>query len=484
MSEKIMFARVLNLDYLNNMDQNQLDLSDNDMTKNINNLQVSMKDNKVNLTWTDCVDNHWKQSYIVRGENTIPTSVYNGNIVTSYNEKNKYSKSPFIDENIEDNMLYCYRVFSEMDNEAEFYSGFKNIFYVYVSSVESNGNGNGQYVPATKVIQDPLHKFVTENQITSWNNKSDFSGNYDDLTGKPTLFSGSYTDLKDKPVLFSGSYNDLTDVPEGNNFSGKYEDLIGKPVLSPVATSGSYFDLKDKPDTNFATVARTGKYSDLSGVPVLSAVALSGSYNDLTDKPTGGSDFSGSYNDLTDKPELSTVATSGSYTDLTNKPTLFSGSYNDLTEKPDIYTKTEIDNKFDNFNPGEGPGSASPTKRYKADSNGDCYVVATGSGVTFTKEGINATITVPQGVELLSAQVRFSSAEIATNGKCKITYGSSYNYTDNLCIPAYSVMNDVDKSRAYNIAPVTAANLNSDDGNSIEFTGLKANIGIVVKLTF
>ena len=40
-----------------------------------------------------------------------------------------------------------------------------------------------------------------------------FSGNYNDLTNKPTLFSGSYNDLNDKPTLFSGSYSDLTNKP-------------------------------------------------------------------------------------------------------------------------------------------------------------------------------------------------------------------------------------------------------------------------------
>lgn len=39
------------------------------------------------------------------------------------------------------------------------------------------------------------------------------TGDYNDLSNKPTLFSGSYTDLSDKPTLFSGSYNDLTNKP-------------------------------------------------------------------------------------------------------------------------------------------------------------------------------------------------------------------------------------------------------------------------------
>ena len=54
---------------------------------------------------------------------------------------------------------------------------------------------------------------VTTGEKYTWNHKSDFSGNYVDLTNKPELFSGSYNDLTDKPTLFSGSYNDLTNKP-------------------------------------------------------------------------------------------------------------------------------------------------------------------------------------------------------------------------------------------------------------------------------
>jgi hypothetical protein len=113
---------------------------------------------------------------------------------------------------------------------------------------------------------------------------SGFSGDYNDLTNKPTLFGGSYNDLTDKPTLFDGAYSSLS----------------GTPTI-PTSTS----DLTN--DSGFITLA---------------------------DVPSGGGGFSGSYNDLTNKPTLF----SGDYTDLSNKPTLFSGSYADLTNKPTIPT--------------------------------------------------------------------------------------------------------------------------------------------------
>lgn len=40
-----------------------------------------------------------------------------------------------------------------------------------------------------------------------------FSGDYNDLSNKPSLFDGDYNSLSNKPTLFSGSYNDLSDKP-------------------------------------------------------------------------------------------------------------------------------------------------------------------------------------------------------------------------------------------------------------------------------
>lgn len=77
---------------------------------------------------------------------------------------------------------------------------------------------------------------------------SSFSGNYNDLTNKPTAFSGSYTDLSNKPTIFSGSYTDLANRP--SLFSGSYTDLANRPTLF----SGSYSDLVNKPIQNNGSV--------------------------------------------------------------------------------------------------------------------------------------------------------------------------------------------------------------------------------------
>jgi hypothetical protein len=79
-----------------------------------------------------------------------------------------------------------------------------------------------------------------------------FSGNYNDLTNKPSLFDGTWQSLSGKPgfatVATSGNYNDLSNKP--TLFSGNYNDLTNKPV-----TDGS--ETKVTAGTNIA-VTGTG----------------------------------------------------------------------------------------------------------------------------------------------------------------------------------------------------------------------------------
>ena len=86
---------------------------------------------------------------------------------------------------------------------------------------------------------DLTNKPTIPTNISSLTNDSDyvqtseletvaFSGLYNDLLLKPTLFSGSWDDLRDKPALFTGSYTDLTNKP--TLFDGQYSSLVGYPT--------------------------------------------------------------------------------------------------------------------------------------------------------------------------------------------------------------------------------------------------------------
>lgn len=228
-------------------------------------------------------------------------------------------------------------------------------------------NMSGGIVEIDPIFRNSPAYTITYNDINIWNHKSDFSGNYNDLTNKPTIprlisqlnndvgyITKNVTNLVNytptsnlATVALTGNFNDLINIPtyptktsDLDNDSGfitkNVDDLTNYTLstdLSTVATTGDYTDLINTP--SLATVATTGFYSDLINKPTLSAVASSGDYDDLTNKPTiptktselnNDSGFiTKNVNDLTNytlSSSLATVATTGSYSDLSNTPTI------------------------------------------------------------------------------------------------------------------------------------------------------------------
>lgn len=65
----------------------------------------------------------------------------------------------------------------------------------------------------SELTGDATHRTVTDEEKTTWNNKSSFGGSYNDLIDKPNLFSGSYNDLTNKPtILTAEQVNQLIDA--------------------------------------------------------------------------------------------------------------------------------------------------------------------------------------------------------------------------------------------------------------------------------
>lgn len=226
---------------------------------------------------------------------------------------------------------------------------------------------------------------ITAAKMTSWDNKSDFSGSYNDLTDKPTIpaaqvqadwaetSSSSKAFIRNKPVIPPGSVVDSYLDPTSENpvqnkviadalnnkqgtlsteqlaavnsgitaakvstYDGYATTIAGKAdssSLAAVATSGSYNDLSNKPTIPAAQVnsdwnASSGK-AQILNKPTLATVATSGSYNDLSNKPTipaaqVNSDWNSAsgVSQILNKPTLATVATSGAYSDLTGTPSV------------------------------------------------------------------------------------------------------------------------------------------------------------------
>lgn len=99
---------------------------------------------------------------------------------------------------------------------------------------------------------DATHRVVTDTEKRTWNGKSNFSGNYNDLTNKPDLFSGNYSDLQGKPTIPTKlselsedtSHRVVTDQEKSNwnnksDFDGDYNNLTNKPSIPTVSSSVS-----------------------------------------------------------------------------------------------------------------------------------------------------------------------------------------------------------------------------------------------------
>ena len=217
-------------------------------------------------------------------------------------------------------------------------------------------HANNYHHPAThaaEMIDESYERrFVSTDDLFTWNKKSNFSGNYSDLEGKPEIPTktsqlendssfATTTQLATKAEKnHVHNYSEIEDTP--NLFSGAYADLTGKPTI-PKVISQLENDLNFVNITQLNTKAdkvHTHSYNNLEDLPTL----FSGNYNDLLNKPTVPSKTSELTNDssFTTSTQLATKADkihTHNYNDLEDKPTLFSGAYKDLTEKPTIPTK-------------------------------------------------------------------------------------------------------------------------------------------------
>lgn len=77
--------------------------------------------------------------------------------------------------------------------------------------------------------EDAEHRTVTDTEKQSWSNKSDFSGNYDDLNGAPSSMKNPFA-LKINGTSYDGS-KEVNLVIEGGGASGESE-LLGETPLT------------------------------------------------------------------------------------------------------------------------------------------------------------------------------------------------------------------------------------------------------------
>lgn len=113
-----------------------------------------------------------------------------------------------------------------------------------VSAFTNDAGYITSYTETDPVFSASAAADITSQDITDWNNKSDFSGDYEDLTNKPTIPTNT-SDLNNDSGFISSESDPVfsaspaagiqaTDITAWNNksdFSGDYNDLTNKPII-------------------------------------------------------------------------------------------------------------------------------------------------------------------------------------------------------------------------------------------------------------
>jgi len=237
------------------------------------------------------------------------------------------------------------------------------------------------------------------------------SGDYNDLSNKPTIPAAQVNSdwnavsgvaqILNKPDL---SVYALSSSLATVATSGDYNDLTNKPTI-PAAqiqsdwsqTNSSALDyIKNKPDLSVYALASS-----------LASVATSGDYNDLINKPSipaaqVQSDYAQSDSSAIDyiknKPDLSVYALSSSLATVAT-----SGDYNDLSNKPSIPTKTSDLNNDSGFITGSDvPANQTQSDWTESDTTDPAYIqnkptqigLVAGTNISFVEDNANNTLTI------------------------------------------------------------------------------------------
>jgi hypothetical protein len=185
---------------------------------------------------------------------------------------------------------------------------------------------------ATTITEDTTHRFVTDTEKAAWNAKSNFSGNYDDLTGKPTI------PVVNNATLTIQKNGTNVAIFTSNSASNATANITVPTKVSDLNNDAGYLTSYTESDPTVPSHVKSITSQDITNWNAKSN--FSGNYNDLTNKPAIPTKASWNYDDayvkyataqsLTDAQKATarsnigagTSSFSGNYTDLTNKPTI------------------------------------------------------------------------------------------------------------------------------------------------------------------
>lgn len=108
-------------------------------------------------------------------------------------------------------------------------------------------------------------KNISEEDITNWNNKSEFSGDYNDLKNTPELFSGDYNDLTNKPEIPEVPTNISAFENDSNYANKEYVDNaianLGDEILVITDSNKADTDILAKLNVEFTKYKNNEDYN-------------------------------------------------------------------------------------------------------------------------------------------------------------------------------------------------------------------------------
>lgn len=229
-----------------------------------------------------------------------------------------------------------------------------NFFIPTKTSELTNDSGFiTSYTETDPVFNASAAKNITSSDITNWNNKSTFSGSYNDLTNKPTI-PDELADLSDDSTHrvvtdaektawnnksdFSGSYNDLTDLPVQTDIRINNSSIISGGVANLGVTPD--YDSSTNPLATMGAVSQ-GMNAIMGVINRKQDTLVSGTniktINNESLLGSGNINISGGGGTATDVQINGTSITSNNVANIVTE-----GAYNTNTNK--IATMTDVSN--------------------------------------------------------------------------------------------------------------------------------------------
>lgn len=99
---------------------------------------------------------------------------------------------------------------------------------------EGNINVQSEFVETDPIFTNSPAHGITNNDISNWNNKSDFSGNYNDLTNKPTIptVPTNISSFTNDAGYVTNNVNDLTNYYTKTEIDALLAALVPKTAFS------------------------------------------------------------------------------------------------------------------------------------------------------------------------------------------------------------------------------------------------------------